>query len=121
MNNLSAKQRLFDTTLKNAVCGDYAVMPSVRLVDVLRKKTKTHWWIRFFAPSGYNIDYVLLAPESGEVLCCIGLCVDPHQTNNFAELAKKSLKNANIPMISISPRRQHDPVGIREQIDHAIG
>lgn len=105
---------------------DYMVVAKVRMADLLKvKKMKSRkvWWQAFTRISSKHIDFVLVDPGTGRILCCIELD-DP--SHNRADrqgrdaFVNRAFAGASLPLLRIPTQRKYDMKAIRQQVQRQL-
>lgn len=118
----------FAEALQEAVGNDWLLMGKVRIADLLAverdpRLPKGEWLRAFSRISQKHIDYVLVDPESGRVMCCIELDdatherEDRHKRDRFVNAA---FAQAGVPLLRIPTARRYEAQALREHIQAVI-
>lgn len=118
----------FARALQEAIGSDWLLMGKVRIADVLAverdpRLPKGEWLRAFSRISQKHVDYVLVDPQSGRVMCCIELDdasherQDRHKRDRFVNAA---FAQAGVPLLRIPTARRYEAQALREPIQAAI-
>lgn len=105
---------------------DYLVMSKVRIADLLKVryvKSRKAWWRAFTRISSKHIDFVLVDPGSGKILCGIELD-DP--SHNRADRQRRDVfvdgafAGAKLPLLRVPTKDVYDMAALREEVRVAL-
>lgn len=118
----------FACVLRKAIRHDWLLMGKVRIADILavrkRKTMKEGEWMRAFARiSQKHIDYVLVDPASGRIVCCIELDDPSHERPERVKrdiFVNSAFQEAGVPLLRIPTAPHYDVKKLRRQIREAV-
>ena len=118
----------FAQVLQQAIQRDWLMMGKVRVADLLaverNPKLKRSDWMRAFAKiSSKHIDFVIVDPQSGRVMCCIELDDPSHSRKDRIErdiFVNAAFKQAGVPLLRIPTAKHYDHNRLSQTIHAAI-
>lgn len=105
---------------------DYMIVAKVRMADLLKVKkmrSRKVWWQAFTRISSKHIDFVLVDPGTGRILCCIELDDPSHNRTDRQgrdAFVNRAFAGANLPLLRIPTQRQYDMKAIRQQVQRQL-
>ncbi|GAB2714875.1 DUF2726 domain-containing protein [Halomonas garicola] len=118
----------FAGALQEAIGSDWLLMGKVRIADLLAVERDPRLprgeWLRAFSRiSQKHIDYVLVDPQSGRVMCCIELDDASHERQDRLKrdrFVNAAFAQAGVPLLRIPTARRYEAQALREHIQAAI-
>ena len=120
----TATEWRFAQALQAAIGREYFMMGKVRIADLLAveshpKIKRSDWMSRFAKISSKHIDFVLIDPETGKVVCCIELDDKSHQRADRIErdiFVNGAFKQAGVPLLRIPTQSSYDIQALQRDI-----
>lgn len=119
---------VFAKVLFAATRDNWLMMGKVRIADLLAvernpKLNKSDWMRAFSKISSKHIDYVLVDPKSGRVVCCIELDDASHSRKDRIErdvFVNAAFKQAGVPLLRIPTAKHYDQNQLFHNIRNAV-
>lgn len=102
---------------------DYLVMAKVRIADLLKVapgRSRRNQFRAFVQISSKHIDFVLIDPTTGRIICAIELDDPSHQRKDRRQrdhFVNQAFHEANLPLVRVATRTTYDMARLREMID----
>jgi len=123
---MTAAERQFFHTLREALGSEYAIFAQVRAADVIlpeRTWRRAAWWKAFIKVSCKHVDFVLVDPDTAYIHAAVELDDRSHDTPERRErdaLLDAAFKQAGVPLLRFRVRRSYDPDEVGDRIDAAL-
>ena len=106
---------------------DFLIVGKVRIADVLKVRkgmTRRDWGRAFARISAKHVDYVLMDPSNGRIVCAIELDDRSHTRRDRQKrdaFVNSAFAEAALPLLRVPTSDNYDMNALRDAVNRAIG
>ena len=119
---MTPAEKLFFTSLENAVAGQYRLFSKVRLADIIQVKgnpDRSAWQRAFNAIQSKHVDFLACDPQNMSIQFVVELDDSSHQRQNRRDrdsFVDQALKTAQIPLFRFQAKGSYSVKEIQNQM-----